>query len=258
MLTFINSSKSMEFEDEVMDIKSSTPFFLSESKELAEHILEMGYERMQEMMGVRDKLANLNFQRYVNLCSLEENLKRPAIFAYRGDVYEGLDAKTMDEKSLRFAQQHLCIISGLYGLLRPLDEIEPYRMEMSYKMKIPPYANLTQYWRAHMEFVLASEFLKQDSLWINLASEEYAAILKEVRKDFQWIDVKFLDESKGRYRFITLYGKRARGMMARYIMENKIDDISSLKEFDVGGYQFSPMDSSARQLVFKRAAKESS
>lgn len=261
MLTFINSSKTMVYEDVVMDTNLTEPRFVKQANDLAEQIVSMGYEKMQELMGISDKLAQLNFHRYVSMVSAlqhpeeRDSIKLPqraAIFAYRGDVYDGLDARRLDEEDLRFGQEHIRIVSGLYGILRPLDQIKPYRMEMAYKMPVKNCGSLAEYWQKTVESILLEELEKKGNVLVNLASKEYSVILEPVKKKVRWIDIKFLDFSKGKYRFITLYGKRARGMMAAFIMKEKLDDISGLKEFNDGGYRFSKSDSSEDLFVFKR------
>lgn len=252
MLTFINSSKTLQYDDEIPNLPVEEPIFVQEAQKLASHMADLGYEKMQDIMKISDKLALLNFERYVDFVSSKETAQRAAVFAYRGDVYDGLEARSMDVDSLLFGQKKLRIISGLYGVLRPLDQIKPYRMEMSYKMSFGGYDSLTEYWQENIREALLRDLEKNGNLLVNLASQEYSGILNKVKDSVQWIDVKFLDLSKGKYRFITLYGKRARGMMARFIMEEKIDDPSDLKEFNSGGYQFSKSDSTDCLFVFKR------
>lgn len=253
MLTFINSSKTLQYDDEVKNLPVQEPIFAQEAQALASHMVDLGYEKMQDIMKISDKLALLNFERYVDFVSSKTVMQRAAIFAYRGDVYDGLEARSLEEDALRFGQQKLRIISGLYGVLRPLDQIKPYRMEMAYKMPFGGYPSLTAYWQERIRETVRKDLEANGNILINLASQEYSGILTEVKNMVQWIDVKFLDLSKGKYRFITLYGKRARGMMARFIMEEKIDRPVDLKEFSSGGYQFSKTDSSEHLFVFKRS-----
>ncbi|MBP2026334.1 cytoplasmic iron level regulating protein YaaA (DUF328/UPF0246 family) [Acetoanaerobium pronyense] len=248
MITFINSSKTMSFDDKGHKIKPSKPIFEDEANYLANKILDLGYEGMQEMMGVSNKLAELNFQRYIDF--VNTNIKSPAIYAYKGDVYSGLKAELLSKEDLDFGQKHIRIISGIYGILKPLDEIKPYRMEMGYKFI--NNKKLDVYWNEILKKELKKEMKATGEIIINLSSKEYSAAINSAKNYSKWIDIEFLDSLRGEYKFITLYGKRARGMMARYIMNNKIDNPEDLKEFDYEGYMYSEERSTLDKFVFIR------
>lgn len=248
MITFINSSKTMNFDNEIRDIEFSNPNFENEANYLASKILDAGFEHMQEIMHVSDKLAELNFKRYIDF--LNTKIKCPAIYAYKGDIYTGLKSDLLNKEDLDFGQNHIRIISGLYGILRPLDLIKPYRMEMGYKLLNEK--KLDTYWSKIIKEELEKQVKQTGGVVINLSSKEYSSAIISAKNYSKWIDIEFLDYSKGDYKFITLYGKMARGMMTRYIMKNKIDNPNDLKEFDYEGYRYSKERSASDKYVFIR------
>lgn len=248
MITFINSSKTMSFDNKEHSIKGSKPIFENEANYLANKMLDLGFEGMQEMMGVSNKLAELNFQRYIDF--INTSIKSPAIYAYKGDVYSGLKAELLSKEDLVFGQKHIRIISGIYGILKPLDEIKPYRMEMGYKFI--NNKKLDVYWSEILKEELEKEVKDTGEVIINLSSKEYSAAISSGKNYSRWIDIEFLDYLRGEYKFITLYGKKARGMMARYIMKNKIDNPEDLKKFDYEGYMYSEDRSKTDKFVFIR------
>ena len=173
--------------------------------------------------------------------------------AFNGDVYEGLDAKSLDKKSLKFAQEHLRILSGLYGVLKPLDLMQAYRLEMGTSLKNVRGKDLYEFWGEKITLKIKEVLVKHRMpVLLNLASDEYFKVIKPVVLGLDIISPVFQDEKDGKYKIISFYAKRARGLMARFVVENKIDNPADLKDFDVEGYQFAPKESTFQKPVFKR------
>jgi cytoplasmic iron level regulating protein YaaA (DUF328/UPF0246 family) len=181
-----------------------------------------------------------------------DNAKQ-AVLAFRGDVYTGLEAETLDSAGLAFAQKHLRILSGLYGLLRPLDLMQPYRLEMGLKFANRGGANLYAFWGDRITRALDRQLGKSGSrVLVNLASNEYFKVLQPKALDAEIVTPVFKDLKGGRYKIISFYAKKARGQMARFIIDNAINDPEALKDFAVAGYRYSAGESAARELVFTR------
>jgi cytoplasmic iron level regulating protein YaaA (DUF328/UPF0246 family) len=208
-------------------------------------------------MGISDKLAMLNAERFNSFeFPFTGDNARPAVFAFNGDVYSGLDAYSLDDSALEFAQSHLRILSGLYGVLRPLDLMQPYRLEMGIKLNTPKAKSLYEFWDLQITDVLNKDLQEQgDNVLVNLASNEYFSSVKKKALDAMVITPQFKDEKNGKFKIISFYAKKARGMMARYIIENKLSKASQLKAFDAAGYYFAPEESSETDYVFKRKAQ---
>lgn len=203
-------------------------------------------------MTVSKNIADLNVQRFQNWEPPFTNANaKSALFAFRGDVYVGLDADTLNSTQLNYAQQHLRLLSGLYGLLKPLDLIQPYRLEMGTKLKNPRGNNLYDFWGERLNQAIHRE-LKESDLIINLASQEYFKVLQKHPLKGTLISPEFKDWKNGQYKVISFFAKKARGMMARYLIENKITTLKGLQSFNVSGYQFSKAHSQDRQPVFIR------
>jgi hypothetical protein len=205
-------------------------------------------------MGISDKLAGLNAARFGEWATpfTQENA-RQAILAFNGDVYTGLDAKSFSEKDFAFAQQHMRILSGLYGLLKPLDLMQAYRLEMGKKLDNDRGSNLYQFWGDIItEHLNAAIEAQGDNVLINLASNEYFKSVKKKSLKAEVITPAFKDWKNGQYKMISFFAKKARGLMARYIIENQITDVEQLKGFDVAGYQYSTELSKANDWVFTR------
>ena len=253
MIAIISPAKRLDFKTKV-DKKYSNVRFNDETRELIEVLRKKSAEEVQSMMNLSDRLANLNLERYHNFNTdqLSENAKQ-AVFAFHGDVYQGLEAETLNEDELDYAQNHLRILSGLYGLLRPLDLIQPYRLEMGTKFDINGHSSLYSFWGDKIAKLLQKDLDdQQDNLLLNLASNEYYKAVNEDSLNARIIDVEFKDFKNGKYKIISFYAKKARGLMARFMIKNKITKVDELKGFDYGGYEFDDKESTENKLAFKR------
>lgn len=206
-------------------------------------------------MGLSDKLASLNFDRYQSWKAsktLSDDAK-PSVLVFKGDVYQGLSADTFNTKQLKFSQKHLRILSGLYGILKPMDLIKPYRLEMGTKLVTDKGKNLYEFWGNAIQKNIINELDEQKSdLVINLASKEYFSVIGKMPEYLNVVSPAFRDFKNGKYKIISFYAKRARGLMARWIIENNIKDFERLSEFNVDGYYYSSKESSVNEPVFLR------
>mgnify|MGYP003679990500 CR=1 FL=1 len=251
MLIVISPAKTLDFETAPNTQSCSQPRFLSQSQQLIDELKDLSTADIASLMKLSDKLAALNMARFqiwqkpFNL----ENAKQ-AMLAFRGDVYTGLDADTLDEAGLEFAQQHLRILSGLYGVLRPLDLMQPYRLEMGTKFANKKGKDLYQFWGSQLRESIESEL--QDGVLINLASNEYFKALEAKKVKARIITPVFKDWKNDQYKIISFYAKKARGLMSRYIIDHKINLPENIKDFDSDGYRFSPEMSDTDEWVFLR------
>ncbi|PHR16825.1 MAG: hypothetical protein COA41_13700 [Sphingopyxis sp.] len=251
MLAIISPAKSLDFESPIPAVQPSENRFSDETERLANAISNLTVKKLKSIMPVSDNLIALNRQRY---SAFFDQPERPAIYAYNGDVYTGFEAGSAGEETMAFAQDHLRILSGLYGLLRPLDPIRPHRLEMGTKWA-PRYNKLTDFWKDKIAKALASDLEQIGSETIvNLASNEYWASVKPHLADLpgRVIEVDFRKDSPDGPKFISFEAKRARGMMARYICENHLTDPEMLKGFDYDGYRFDAESSTGDNLRFLR------
>lgn len=254
MITVISPAKTLDFEVPGTTRKSSQPAFLQRSAELIEDARELSPEGIRALMGVSDNIAQLNHRRFMNWSApFDLDNAKQAIFAFQGDVYTGLEADTLNFKQLNYAQKHLRILSGLYGLLRPLDLMQAYRLEMGLKFTNRAGTNLYQFWGDEISEALNAQLKKlQQGVLINLASNEYFKAVRPKNLNAEVITPIFKDFKSGKYKVISFYAKRARGEMARYIIENEIEDPAGLRKFKEGGYKYNKSESTARELVFTR------
>ncbi len=254
MLTIISPAKTLDYESPLPTAEFSQPALLDKSAPLVQILKQMSPQELASLMRISDKLATLNAARYGEWdAEFTPENARQALFAFKGDVYEGLDAYSMDDFELGFAQQHLAILSGLYGVLKPLDLMRPYRLEMGTKLRNPAGNDLYSYWGDTInEQIRAALDAQGDNLLINLASNEYFKSVRVKTLGAQIYTPVFKDLKNGQYKVISFYAKKARGMMARYIIDNRLESIEQLKQFDLAGYHFSDIDSTRFQLVFKR------
>ena len=252
MLSVISPSKNLDFKTRSTSRKKSEPLFLSEAASLVDTMRQMDARDIRSLMNINEDLAQLNEERFQNWDTDFRGTK-PAILAFRGDVYLGLDALTLTERDLTSAQRRVRILSGLYGLLRPLDRIHPYRLEMGLPVKSNGFENLYQFWGDRIADSLNDELEQQrNPILVNLASDEYFKVIDRSRIKFPIVQCQFLDKFRGNYRFMSYYGKRARGLMARHIVTQKIDNFAGLKRFTSNGYRFDNERSSKSKLVFTR------
>lgn len=254
MLTVLSPAKTLDFDHPAPTRRSTQPRFLEQSAALVEDARELRPEDIRELMGVSEKIAELNFRRFHNWAiPFDRDNAKQALFAFRGDVYTGLDADSLDTEEIAFAQQHLRILSGLYGLLRPLDLMQPYRLEMGLKFANRGGHNLYAFWGDSLTRSLNSELGRSGSrVLVNLASNEYFRALRPGDLDAELVTPVFKDLKNGKYKVISFYAKKARGQMARYILRERLNEPAGLREFAVDGYRYNPELSTAREPVFTR------
>ena len=255
MITILSPAKTLDFETCAPESPEPTqPSYLGQSEELVGALRKKSPKELMEMMGISDKLAELNRQRYEdwNLPFTSANAK-PAALAFKGGVYQGLQAETLDAGQLLYAQSHLRILSGLYGLLRPMDLIQPYRLEMGTDLKVGRKKNLYEFWGDRLHQQLASELDGDPSpVLVNLASNEYSDAAKLKKFPHRVISPVFHDEKNGNYKMISFFAKKARGLMARYLIVNAVSDPGGLKGFDLEGYAYYEEGSTQEKPVFRR------
>ncbi|WP_347329913.1 peroxide stress protein YaaA [Marinimicrobium locisalis] len=254
MLMLISPAKTLDFETAPVTDKATQPDFLDESRELISTLRDLAPQDVSELMGISDKLGQLNYDRYQQWHTpfTPDNAKQAAL-AFKGDVYTGLDAERFKAGDFTFAQKHLRILSGLYGLLRPLDLIQPYRLEMGTRLKNQRGANLYNFWGERLTAAINEQLntLKQPAV-VNLASNEYFKAVQPKALAAPVITPVFKDWKNGQYKIISFYAKKARGLMAAYAIENRIKNAEGLKAFDREGYRFNSELSSDKQWVFTR------
>lgn len=258
MLILLSPAKTLDFDTPAITEKATEPAFLEQSADLIDLLKQYSPDQLGKLMKLSPKLAELNTDRFQQwtLPFTKDNAKA-AVFAFKGDVYTGLDADNLTEEQLEFAQQHVRILSGLYGLLKPLDLIQAYRLEMGTKLNNPKGKNLYEYWGDTLTLALNQEIEKSGSASVvNLASNEYFSAVNPKLLQAELITPVFKDEKNGQYKIISFYAKKARGMMARWMLENKLNSKDRLIDFDVAGYRFSEEDSKENNPVFKRAEKD--
>ena len=254
MLIVISPAKTLDYETPATTRQATQPAFLSRASELVEDARRLTPGDIQSLMGVSESIANLNHERFMNWHPefTRQNAKQ-ALLAFKGDVYTGLAAETLDAKGLKFAQKHLRILSGLYGLLRPLDLMQPYRLEMGLRFNNRAGKNLYEFWGNDISDAVQADLKKSGSpLLINLASNEYFKSVNAKTLDVEIITPVFKDLKQGKYKMISFFAKKARGLMARFIIDHQLNDPEGLKEFDAEGYYFSKTLSTASELVFLR------
>lgn len=254
MLIVISPAKSLDFKTPSVTSKYTVPEFLEESEKLVGRLRNMSPKQLSKLMSISKDLGELNFHRYQNwsLPFTPENAKQ-AILAFNGDVYQGLQASTLSEEMLELAQQKLRILSGLYGVLKPLDLIQPYRLEMGTKLKYYRSKDLYAFWNPTLtkkinEAVEASG----SNVLVNLASNEYFKSIDKKKLKAEIVTPEFKDRKNGGYKMISFFAKKARGLMSRFILENNINEVNNLQAFDAEGYVFNPRLSKTDNPVFTR------
>ncbi|QWD69048.1 peroxide stress protein YaaA [Polynucleobacter sp. VK25] len=258
MLIVLSPAKSLDYKTPAMVKAPTMPEFVSESAKLIADLKKLGPQDVAKLMGLSDQLAILNVGRYRDWSKkfTAENSK-PAIYAFDGDVYDGFDVKTLNAKAVAFAQDHIRILSGLYGALKPLDLMQPYRLEMGTAFKNPRGKDLYAFWGSRVTDFIKKDLEKQKKpALLNLASEEYFKVLQPKELDCQVISPVFQDAKDGKYKIISFYAKRARGLMARYVVENRITDPADLKGFNLDGYKYFAAESTVDKPVFRRAERK--
>ncbi len=254
MKIIISPAKTLDFEKKYPSASHSMPVFIKESETLIKQLQKLSVKDILSMMDISEKLAQLNYTRFSDwhLPFTTENAKQ-AIFAFRGDVYDGFDADTLHENELESTQKRLRILSGLYGLLKPLDLIQPYRLEMGSKFENNKSKNLYEFWGESISKQLNNEMKESgDKILLNLASNEYFKAIHPQKIKSKIITAHFKEEKNGKYSIVSFYAKKARGMMSRFIIENEIEKIEDIKAFDLENYSLNERLSNESNYVFTR------
>ena len=254
MLAIISPAKTLDFESTVRNLPVSQPRLTDYSEQLIEICRKLSPQDIASLMSISDKLAGLNAARFAEWSkSHNEKNARAAIFAFKGDVYTGLDVNSLSDEDISFAQTHLRMLSGLYGLLQPLDLMQPYRLEMGTKLTTPKGKDLYAFWGNTITQAVQQAIDAQgDDVLVNLASEEYYKSIKPGRLNAQIVKPIFLDYKNGKYKTVSFYAKKARGLMCRYMIQNRLTQVEQLKDFDLNGYWFDETASTEKEFVFKR------
>ena len=258
MIIVISPAKALDYETPPTTATFTQPDFLDQSAELIDILREKSPAQIAELMSLSDPLSSLNVARYASWSRpfAADNAKQ-ALLAFNGDVYEGLDATSLTEADLAWAQDHLRILSGLYGVLRPLDLMQAYRLEMGTRLANPRGKNLYEFWGERItdelnRLLAREEDAGRERVLVNLASDEYFKSVKPKKVKGRIVTPVFEDWKGGRYKIISFYAKRARGLMSRYVITKRIDEIEALQGFDAEGYAFAADASDADTLVFRR------
>lgn len=254
MIITLSPSKGQDFSEPAKTKKYTTPVALDDSQLLIKELRKINSSELQTLMDISENIAKLNVARVKDFKTpfTTSNAKQ-AVFAFKGDVYSGIDVENFSAADLDYAQKHLRILSGLYGCLRPLDLIQPYRLEMKTKLKNPRGDNLYQFWGESITDRLNNELVKQqEPVLVNLASNEYFKSVKPKLLEGRLLNIAFKETKDGKTRVVAIFAKRARGMMTDYILRNRIEKPEDLKRFKEGGYKFSKNDSDDKQWTFVR------
>ena len=258
MLIVLSPAKSLDYKTPVKVKAPTLPEFVSESAKLIADLKKLAPLDVAKLMGLSDPLATLNVGRYRDWSkTFTEINSKPAIYAFNGDVYDGFDVKSLNAKAIDFAQDHVRILSGLYGALRPLDLMQAYRLEMGTSLKNARGKDLYAFWGNRVTNSLKKILDKERKpVLLNLASEEYFKVLQAKDLGCPVIAPVFQDAKEGKYKIISFYAKRARGLMARYVVENRISDPADLKGFNLDGYRYYAAGSTVDKPVFRRAERK--
>lgn len=254
MLTVISPAKTLDFETPALTDEFTQPAHLRQSRQLIKRLRKFSADDLSRLMGVSSNIANLNADRFKQWKTpFKPENARQALFAFKGDVYIGLDAYSMNEDNINFAQKHLRMLSGLYGLLRPLDLMQPYRLEMGTRLNTGLGENLYQFWDNRITDAINKELKSMDTpILINLASNEYFKSIKTRIVKGEVITPVFKEYHKGKYQIISFFAKKARGLMSRYIIDHEFTDAESIKNFNKEGYAFDEALSRGNDWVFSR------
>lgn len=255
MLSVLSPAKTLDFETPSNVTIASQPDYLDQSRQLIDILRDYSPQALSKLMGISDKLAGLNVARFEQWQTpFDQDNAKQAILAFQGDVYTGLEASGWHEDDLEWAQSHLRILSGLYGMLRPLDLMQPYRLEMGTKLENPAGRDLYAFWRERLTQDLDQAVRESggDRVLINLASNEYFGAIDRKRLGSDVITPVFKDAKNGQYKVISFYAKKARGMMSAWMVQQRLEKRDDLKAFDGGGYRFNAELSDQRSWVFTR------
>ncbi|MDU6412212.1 MAG: peroxide stress protein YaaA [Yersiniaceae bacterium] len=258
MLMIISPAKTLDYESPLATRRYTQPLLLDHSQQLMERCRALTPPQIASLMSISDKLADLNAGRFQHWTpDFTPDNARQALLAFKGDVYTGLEAHSFSEQDFDFAQQHLRMLSGLYGLLRPLDLMQPYRLEMGTKLDNPRGKDLYAFWGTIITDALNEAVAAQgDNVVVNLASDEYFRAVKPKQLQAELVKPVFLDEKNGSYKVISFYAKKARGLMSRFIITRQLTQPEQLKAFDLEGYRFDEARSQGNEYVFTRAQQD--
>ena len=257
MITLLSPAKTLDYESPLPVKDFSVPGNLKQSKQLIKALRKKDPQDLSDLMGLSEKLANLNFERYMNWESPVKHSDdiRQAIFAFKGDVYTGLSAYSLKKSDINFLDKHVRILSGLYGILKPLDLMSPYRLEMGTKLETSEGKDLYEFWGQEITNSINESISTHKSKYIlNLASVEYFSSVKKDLLNGEVISPVFKDYKNGKYKIISFFAKKARGSMTRYLVENRIDSPKDISGFDYDGYKYSKSESTEYSPVFLRKA----
>ena len=254
MLFLLSPAKSLDYDTPAGELPHTTPQFIAQSSELIDVLKKKSPQAVAELMDLSDKLAALNVARYEAWSpKFTARNSKQAVLAFNGDVYDGLQAATLKPADLEWAQGHVAILSGLYGVLRPLDWMQPYRLEMGTALKVGKATNLYQFWGTRIaEYLNAQQADDKNPVIVNLASQEYFKSVDRKVLRARVIECVFEDWSGGKYKIVSFFAKKARGLMARYAIARRIKTPAKLEGFDLEGYAFAPEASQPDRLVFRR------
>ncbi|GAA3577555.1 peroxide stress protein YaaA [Marinobacter xestospongiae] len=253
MLMVISPAKTLDYDSPLATDRHTQPDFLDDACELIDQLKELEPHQVSNLMHISDKLGQLNAERFRNwqLPFTPDNA-RQAVLAFKGDVYTGLQAETFSDDDFEFAQDHLRMLSGLYGLLRPLDLMQPYRLEMGTRFENRRGKDLYAFWGDQLTEEVNRLLAADDGVLVNLASNEYFKSIRKKALDGRLVTPQFKDWKNGQYKMISFYAKKARGLMCRYAIQNRIRQAEDLKGFDLEGYRFSAEQSDQNNWVFLR------
>lgn len=254
MLMLLSPAKKLDYDTPVRTTLNTQPMFVDEAAGLIKELKGKSAAEVGQLMSLSDALARLNAERYAAWTPhFTPSNARQAVLAFNGDVYEGLQAGSLSDAQLQWAQEHIAILSGLYGVLRPLDLMQPYRLEMGTRLQTARGANLYEYWGGRIAQYLNTRLEGQrDPVVLNLASEEYFKAVDRKVLQARVVQCVFQDYKSGAWKIVSFYAKKARGLMARYAIEHKIVHPEALREFDVEGYAYDASVSTDDKLVFRR------
>ena len=254
----MNSSKTLDFQQKARISKHTIPELIKDAEILVKALRKLSKSDFSKLLKTSEKLTDLNVERYANWqTDVKKSNAKQALLAFRGDIYSGMEVDDYKTKDFNFAQKHVRILSGLYGILRPLDLMQPYRLEMATKLPTARGKNLYQFWGNQLNKSIRALLKRENSgVLVNLCSMEYFKAIKSDLLDVKVITPAFKEFRDGSYRFITLYAKKARGMMCNYIIQNHLKEVKDLKSFDVEGYQFNQKISSDNEWVFTRGKSD--
>ena len=253
MKTLISPSKTLNFDTDTNCDFNTNCRLIDHTNELHKILINFSKSDLKELMSVSDKIAELNYNRFKNWEDPSiSNSSKQAIFAFKGDVYSGLDADSISENKFDFLQNNLRIISGFYGLIRPFDKILPYRLEMGTKLENPKGKNLYQFWGDNITDLLNQDLEEKNNYVINLASDEYFKSIVTKKLNSKIVTPQFKEFKNGSYKTIAIYAKKARGLMSRFIIDNEIENPNDLKNFNNEGYSFDSSLSDNFNYIFTR------